>query len=119
MTEFETYKGKENVILISIYDKETKNFWHLHFLIDGNEDYLLNEFNNNPEINVSHSFNSNITDWDIDSFSFEIETKLSAVKTGLTPQFYTEVEKKNGTKSFFAYTRTEKDTIKHNDNHIK
>ncbi len=106
------FSKKLNLIEIAVYDKITKNFWYEWFIINGDREYLLSEFDTNPDLNIRTSLNDKIQEVDIDQFASEKTREIADVGLGLHKEYYTEVEHTDGTFSYFAYSRTCKDTIK-------
>lgn len=101
-----------NIVEIAIYDKTTKCFWYERFIIDGDKDYLLSEYETNPDLNIAHLYNRPITDWDIDQFATEKMREISDIGKGLCPQNYGAFPHDDGTYSYMAYSRTTKDSIR-------
>lgn len=101
-----------NIVEIAIYDKTTKCFWYERFIIDGDKDYLLSEYETNPDLNIAHLYKTPVTDWDIDQFASEKMREIADVEQGLYPQDYSAIPHADGTYSYMAYSRTAKDTMK-------
>lgn len=101
-----------NIVEVVIYDKTTKCFWYERFIIDGDKDYLLSEYETNPDLNIAHLDKRPITDWDIDQFASEKMREIADVGRGLYPQNYGAFPHDDGTYSYMAYSRTTKDIMR-------
>ncbi len=105
-------KAPANVVEVAIYDKETRCFWYERFIIAGDKDYMLSEFETNPDLNISHLLNVPIKDWNIDQYANYIKIEIRDTGKGLYPENYYEYPHDDGTYSYVAYSRTQKDAMR-------
>ena len=101
-----------NIVEVAIYDKQTGCFWYERFIIDGDKDYLLSEYETNPDLNISHLLNVPIVDRDIDGYANAIKRDINDISKGLYPENYCAVPHDDGTYSYMAYSRTSKDATR-------
>lgn len=108
-----------NMVEVAVYDKDDGDFWYMWYIIDGNQAYLKEEFDTNPDLNISYSIYAGIKDVDIDQFACRIENEIADMKYSMNKDYYTEIPHKNRGNSYFAYSRTAKDEMKFRNKMLK
>lgn len=101
----DTPEGTSNAIIVGVVDKKTQNIYYMFYIVDGDRDYLLQEYTNGFEPN--HYGDMEPQDIDVDMFAGKYLAEHHDWREQ-RPSYYREI-KKEGYMIYIAYGLTETD----------
>lgn len=68
--------GIHNIILVSVYQKESQQFYHMHYIVNADYEYTYNEYKTNPDLKAKKIPNLGVTNHAIDQFASRVAIEV-------------------------------------------